>query len=407
MQFNIHPINLIQALSLAMELSNGSISRHHWRTAMIANRIAAHIGMEEAQRQVLACAALLHDIGAASRWEEKTQLRYFEFNGKDKYAHAEEGYLLLKDSVQLGLLAEPIRHHHDAWDGSSPSGLSGTDIPLISRIISLADRLEILIKDDRYIFDLRADILTTLRQFSGELFDPDLVRAVHEFAGQDSFWLDLTNPHYYNNFFRQVDAFGKMHFSMEDVFHIAEIFATIVDRTSKFTAAHSRTVSETAALIAESRGYCEEEVKALRIAGLLHDLGKLAIPNTILEKAGGLTEKEYAVIRQHSYYTYRILEQIDGFSTLAEWAAFHHETLDGTGYPFRIAGSALRMGSRIIAVADVFTALTEDRPYRPGMPRGLVEKTMRGMADKNKLDTRIVDDLLACYPQLQARCGLR
>lgn len=408
MQFTINPINLIRALSLSLELSNGSMARHHWRTAMIANRIAEHIGIDEPQRQLLVHAALLHDIGAASRWEEKVQLHQFELIGGDKYIHAEAGYTLLKDSLQLGVLAEPIRHHHDAWSGSNPSGLAGENIPILSRIINLADRLEILLRDDKHIFEIRPDILTALRRLSGEIFDPNLVKVLHEFARQESFWLDLINPHYYNNFFRKVDAFGKMRFSIDDVINIAEIFATIIDRTSQFTAVHSRTVSAVAAHLAQGKGYCADEVKVMRIAGLLHDLGKLAVPNYILEKPGKLTEREFSVIKQHSYYTYRILEQIDGFSVIAEWAAYHHETLDGSGYPFRIGENSLRMGSRIIAVSDVFCALTENRPYRQTMPRELVEKTMLGMVANRKLDGTIVNDLLENQEGIYAKCeGIR
>jgi HD-GYP domain-containing protein (c-di-GMP phosphodiesterase class II) len=404
MQFAINPINLIRSLSLAMELSNGRISQHHWRTAVIANRIAEQIGMAGTERQLLVCATLLHDIGAASRWEERAKLGDFELIGGDKYTHAEAGYELLRDSLQLGHLAEPIRHHHDAWDGSSPSGLAGENIRLVSRIINLADRLEILISDNKYIFDIRADALTALRQLSGRVFDPELVCELHQFAKQESFWLDLTNPHYYHNFFRQIDEFGKIYYSIDDVHHIAEIFATIIDRTSQFTAVHSRTVSEVAANLAHMKGYSSDEVKAMRIAGLLHDLGKLAIPNEILEKPGLLTKREMAVVKQHSYFTYRVLEQIDGFSVIAEWAAFHHETLDGTGYPFRIGDPSLGLGARIVAVADVFSALTENRPYRRSMSKELAEKTMRGMVDNRKLDGSIVNDLFENQEEIYKKC---
>lgn len=405
MNFTISPINLIRALSLAMELSCGNISRHHWRTAMICSRIAEHIGVKESERQVLIFSALLHDIGAASRWEEKKQLRQFEFSTSQLYAHAEVGYFLLQDSTQLGMLAEPIRHHHDAWDGSVPLGLAGAKIPLASRIINLADRLEIQIQDNTYIFEQRQAILSKLRRFSGITFDPELVLALGEISKQESFWLDLTNPSYYQNFFREMDEFGRVRFSIDDVYDIAEVFATIIDRTSRFTASHSRTVAKVAAEIAKIRGYCADEIKMMRIAGLLHDLGKLAVPNEILEKPGRLTDKEYSIVKQHSYYTYRILEQIDNFSVIAQWAAYHHEALDGAGYPFRINANSLQMGARIIAVADVFSALTECRPYRSGMSLELVEKVMRGMAANRKLDAGIVNDLFGHIELVYDNCA--
>ncbi|MDD4601583.1 3'3'-cGAMP-specific phosphodiesterase 1 [bioreactor metagenome] len=393
MLFTIYPINLVKALSLALELSSGGLSRHHWRTAMIAYRIGEQIDLDAANRQVLLYATLLHDLGAASNWKEKRKLTSLLVN-EDIYTHAEAGYNLLKDSAQFGALAVPIRHHHDYWNGSSPSGIAGTEIPLISRIINLADRLEIMMLDNINIFEEKQRIMAAIQSLNGSYFDPELVSALEEISQQESFWLDLVNPHYYQNFFRHIDDVGRMSLNIDDVINIAEIFATVIDSTSRFTARHSRGVSIVAQFMAKNKGYSEAEIKMMRIAGLLHDLGKLAIPNEILEKPGKLTSAELAIIKQHPYYTYRILEQIDGFSTIAEWAAFHHETPDGAGYPFRIANRSLRLGSRIIAVADVFIALTEDRPYRPGMRQHEVENIMTTMAANNKLDADIVADLM-------------
>lgn len=394
MLFNIHPSNLVSALSIALELSTDGLSRHHWRTALIANRLAEQINLADSQRQILVYAALLHDIGAASNWSEKKKLHMFKV-GDDIYQHAEAGYQLLKESPQFSMLAEAIRHHHDMWDGSSPYGLAGQDIPIISRIINLADRLEILIRDKVYIFEQRPDILSAIRDLSGSYFDPTLVKALHEFARQESFWLDLTNPHYYQNFFRQIDAYGRMVFNIDDIVNIGEIFATIIDRTSQFTGMHSRSVAMVSAFLAKAKGYSSEEVKLIKIAGLFHDLGKLSIPNEYLEKPGKLTEREFSIIKQHPYYTYRILEQIDGFSMVAEWAAFHHETLEGSGYPFRVPADSLRLGARVVSVADVFVALTENRPYRGPLSVRDIEKIMRGMVDNRKIDGGIVADLFS------------
>lgn len=393
MLFNIQPINLVRALSLALELSTGGLSRHHWRTAMISDRLAVHVGLDDWDRQKLVFAALLHDIGAASNWTERM------INAGIHY-HAVEGYELLKDSPQLGVLAEIILHHHDCWDGSSPSGLAGAEIPIASRIIHIADRMEVMLRDESYIFEQEEEVLAAMRAGSGILFDPDLVRAIHEITRRESFWLDLINQHYYENFFREVNANWSMRFNTDDIIHIAEVFATIIDRTSRFTAVHSRGVAAVSAFLARMKGYSSEEIKLMRIAGLFHDLGKLAVPNHILEKPGKLTEREFAIIKQHTYYTYRILNQIDGFGMIAEWAAFHHETLDGAGYPFKVQEKGLRLGSRIVATADVFTALTEERPYRKSMSYHEVHKIMSGMVNNRKLDRNIVADLFSNYDEL-------
>jgi len=135
----------------------------------------------------------------------------------------------------------------------------------------------------------------------------------------------------------------------------------------------------------------------MELAGYFHDIGKLGVPNAILEKPGKLTKDEFAVMKKHTYFTYTVLTSIGGLDQIAEWAAFHHEKLDGTGYPFHVSGERLNTGARIMAVADIFTALAEDRPYRPGMQREDVVRIIDRMANENAIDRRIVDLLLDNY----------
>lgn len=398
--FDIHPVNLIKALSMALELAVNGMSIHHWRTALISDRIARQINLNAVEHQQLVYAALLHDIGAASSWTERQKIVAPEqFDRYGIYRHAEDGYQLLKDSVQLGDLAKPIRYHHDKWAGENCSGLMGEQIPLTSRIIHIADRIEVLIRDHEFIFNQCKHILHSIEAGSGRDFDPFLVEAVKKLAQKESFWLDLVNPNYYEVFFRNLDVYGSIRYSLDDAIRIAEIFATIIDKMSTFTATHSRSVAKIAALLAEVKGFSADEVKNMKIAGLLHDLGKLAVPNEILEKPGNLNKEEVIIIRQHTYYTYRILQEIDGFDMIAKWAAYHHETLDGQGYPFRIGKDSLPLGSRIVAVADIFVALTEDRPYRESLPEERVKKIILDLVAKGKIDKSIVYELFENYQQ--------
>ncbi len=392
MVFNIHPINLFRALSLALELSNGGLSHHHWRTAMISSRIGKAMNMKDWQHQILVYTALLHDLGAAANWDERVKLRTFEVVDTI-YDHAEIGYRLLKDSPVLGMLAVPIRHHHDFYDGSSPSGLSGSQIPLISRIINVADRLDVLINDEKYILGQKNDVLSRLVSLSGIYFDPKVIVALQACSQQESFWLDLGDAAYAQRFFDRMNQYGRIRFDVDDILDIAEIFAKVIDQTSSFTGAHSRNVAMVSSYLAMLEGYSEEECKAMQIAGLLHDLGKLAVPKQLLEKSESLVPREFEIIKQHAYYTYRILEQIDEFQVIAEWGAYHHETIDGVGYPFRVQENHLKMGSRIVAVADIFSALTEERSYRSVLSPSEVKKIMYSMVKHNKIDKRIVQTL--------------
>jgi HD-GYP domain-containing protein (c-di-GMP phosphodiesterase class II) len=138
-----------------------------------------------------------------------------------------------------------------------------------------------------------------------------------------------------------------------------------------------------------------------RIAGHLHDLGKMVIPTSILEKPDCLTTEEYAVIKQHTYWTYEVLKSINGMDAIAEWAAWHHERLDGSGYPFHIDGDRISSGARIMAVADTFTAMTEDRPYRPGMDKSSAIGVLKRQSKRHALDAVVVRQVIQNYEDIR------
>lgn len=398
--YDIHPVNLIRSLSMALELAFTGMSKHHWRTAAICGELSARLSMSDADRQALIYAALLHDIGAASSWDERQRIKRVELlKAQEIYLHAEEGYRLLKDSPRFGHLARPIRHHHDLWSGGNPSGLRGDEIPLASRVIHLADRVEVLIDDGEMILFQQRSIIDQIAAKSGQDFDPALVEAFQAAGAVESFWLDLANPGYCATFWNGIDTSGTSRYSLDDFVQIAEIFATIIDRMSAFTATHSRSVAGMAVFLARLRGFSRDEMLCMQIAGLLHDIGKLAVPNEILEKPGKLTREEAMITRQHTYYTYQILAKIDHFKEIAKWAAYHHETLDGHGYPFHVPGDSLPLGARIVAVADVFVALIENRPYRKSLPEAQIRSIMTGMVKHNKIDGGVVGDLLERYDE--------
>ncbi|MBQ3059852.1 MAG: HD domain-containing protein [Desulfovibrio sp.] len=394
--FQINPVSLIRVLSMSLGLTMEGVNMHHIRTAMLCKSMAEHMGIPTDVQQQLVQAALLHDLGAASSQSERHTLlaadREHEL-GTTIYSHADAGYALLRDSRCFSPLADIVRMHHDRWDGGNPSGCSGNAIPLESRIIHVADRVDVLINSQRPVLGQTGDICYNIRSRRGTQFDPLLVDVFLECSATESFWLDVNNPGYADLFFRQISNWGQKSFTLSDVMDIAELFASLIDRISPFTATHSRSVSGVATMLAAQYGFSETERSMIRIAGLLHDLGKLSVPNTILEKRGKLDPAEFCIIRQHTYYTYRLLEQIDRFEAIAEWAAFHHETLDGTGYPFKKSAGSLPLGTRIMAVADIFVALSENRPYRDGLDRESIERIMYDMADRNKIDRRIVDVL--------------
>jgi HD-GYP domain-containing protein (c-di-GMP phosphodiesterase class II) len=186
---------------------------------------------------------------------------------------------------------------------------------------------------------------------------------------------------------------------LDDIVDFARLLCQVIDYKSAFTATHSSGVAEAAVDLGRLLGFSDRECVMLRIAAFLHDLGKLAIPSEILEKPGRLTSDERNIMRTHVYFTYQVLEPIEALDGIVAWASLHQERLDGSGYPFGYGRESLPLGARIMAVADVFTALTEDRPYRKGMTKDEATALLQAMAQKGELEQLVVNMLLAHYDE--------
>lgn len=397
--FSINPMNLVRTLSTALDLVVDGVSMHQMRTAAVCRYISDEMGYAPLAQQTLLNAALLHDIGAAPDLDERQRLAspsQEKIFGASIFQHAEKGWGLLRDSLCFCDEAEVIRHHHDKWEGGNPSGNAGAAIPLASRIIFLADRVEVQIDKSRPVLGQREDISRRITARKGKDFDPDVVEAFLSCAARESFWLDIMHAGLWDSAFG-APRWESTRFTAKQMLNIASLFATLIDRKSAFTATHSRSVANVAVLLASHMSFCQNELYLMKIAGLLHDLGKLSIHNNILEKPGPLDAGEVLAMRQHTYYTYRLLEQMDTMQQVAQWAAFHHETLDGKGYPFQLGADMLPLGSRIMAVADIFVALAENRPYRNRMEAPAVKRIMTGMANNGKIDSQVLNLLFCIY----------
>jgi putative nucleotidyltransferase with HDIG domain len=175
--------------------------------------------------------------------------------------------------------------------------------------------------------------------------------------------------------------------------NISEAFADIVDVKSSFTFRHSLGVTEAAMGIAHELGFNDARKKIIYRASLLHDLGKLRVSNSILDKPSGLDDEEWRVMKEHPGLTRKILSQIGAFSEIADIAGNHHEKLDGSGYPFKLTGRELSLESRILTVADIYGALNEDRPYRAGLDHEKIRSIMSSEVP-HKLDPDCFEALM-------------
>ena len=265
----------------------------------------------------------------------------------------------------------------------------------------MSDYLERLIDRKRYILHQQEDILSKIYALAGTAIHPDMLDLIGPVCGREEFWIDLCSPKLYSVLLNE-GPFRKTEIDLPEISVIGGLFRNIIDFRSRFTATHSSGVAVAAAKLSRIFGLTEEEAKLMEVAGDFHDIGKLVVPNSILEKPGPLTKEEMAVMKSHTYYTYSILKTIGGIENLAEWAGYHHERLDESGYPFHCAGSGLNTGARIVAVADVFTALAEDRPYRKGLEYHQITGTLRRFADTGLLDRKIVGLLIDNHDEIRS-----
>ncbi|NPB08923.1 MAG: HD domain-containing protein [Thermodesulfobacteria bacterium] len=391
--------NFFLSVSDAIDLSNPALFSHQLRTTYIAWQLAKELLLPLETMKRIYVAALFHDIGALDPREKR---RLHSFEEENLAAHCLKGEKLFESIWLLKPAARIVRYHHHPWKEWQKQGRNLNDEDVLeSQILYLADYVERLLRRDVYVLHQSEGIIAQIKSLCGDRFHPELVDCFLTLAARESFWLDMDNPRIYS-ILLHYGPLEKVNVDLESVARLATFFSKIIDFRSRFTATHSTGVSSAAIMIARYFGLTEREVTLMHIAGSLHDLGKLAIPNYILEKPGPLNREEFRFLKQHVYHTYMILNSIDGFEQIAEWAAFHHERLDGSGYPFRLSAGDLSVGARIMAVADVFTALTEDRPYRQALPVAEVRSIMERMADNGAIDRVFVELLFDHYQDISA-----
>ena len=392
--------DLINCLADTIDLVSPELADHHRRVGLVAYALACQMGLPEEEQTELFFAGCLHDIGALSVTE---RIRLQEFEADKTLRHAETGALLLELFTPLSGIAAMVRYHHTNWEEGAGAHCQGRAVPLGGHILHLADRIAVLLgKFDRIqLLNNARDVRARIESESGKMFSPALVEAFRGLAKKESFWLGLAYP-LRDPALEKRRRFRAVRLDTEGIIGLTRLFARIIDFRSRFTATHSSGVAASAEAIACLAGRPAQECSQMRIAGLLHDLGKLAVPSELLDKPGKLTPREKSVIRCHTFFTRRALENISSFEAITAWSSDHHERLDGSGYPFHLGGRDLSLGARIVAVSDVFTAITEDRPYRAGMDTAKAQKVINIMAARSALDPDVVRLFMNNYEELNS-----
>ena len=381
----------VKAISEVLDLGAPELNNHHKKVAYISWRIAQEINLPEAELQELILAAMLHDIGAFSL-EDRLQALEFE-SGELIGQCASLGFRLLDGFEPLSKAAGLIRYHYLPYN-------TNRDVPLGSYIIHLADRVSVLIDDQREIFDQVQEIMETIRT-SQDPFHPVALEAFEHLSGREYFWLETCSIEINSALLSKL-RFSEEQLDIVTLTSFAKLICHLIDFRSRFTATHSSGVAAVATELTRIIGYDEDQCQLVLISGYLHDLGKIAVPNNLLEKPAALDVAEYNTVKKHAYYSYLILSNIQGMEEIAAWGAYHHERGNGNGYPFGKKGEDLGRLSQIMACADIFTATAEDRPYRTGMDKDQISTILTNTANEGGIDKEIIDNAIKEFDRLNA-----
>ena len=383
------------AVSDALDLVGVSDFQHGKRVAMIARETALLLGLPEVRLENLVFAGLLHDMGVSSTAEHRRLVA--DDPDVDKQAHCERAFQLMQPFAHLSLLANAVRHHHTPWV-ELPADLGEADA-IDSNLIHLADRVDTLLLRhglENPLFH-STDICREISALSGSVLQREVVDAFLAASSREAFWISLV-PRHVQTYLNELELpLWSVTIEFPQFRHVARLISSIVDAKSHFTASHSLGVAQLSRYLGERMGFAPDALAKMEIAGLMHDIGKLCVPDEIVEKPARLTVAEFSVMERHSFETYQILRHVPGLETVAEWAAFHHEALNGHGYPFRRSAPTLAPEARVVAVADVFQALAQVRPYRGAHRLDEISQTLGEFVGKGILDPDIValarDDL--------------
>jgi len=398
----VHLFEIASMMSEPLDLMSSKLMCHHKTVAYISCLISKEIGLRPKAQDNLIMAGMMHDIGSLTLSE---RLNTLEFDLTEPHQHAERGYHTLRGFKPFSRPAEIIRYHHLPWKHGLGERCNGRSVPIESHIIHLADRASVLIDYKSDIMGQMDGVRDKIRERANDLFAPDLVDAFDAIAKKESLSFSIKPPLVCFYLGRRSQLLPYISLGLEDLDSLARVFSRVIDFRSPFTAAHSSGVAACASRLAQLAGMDDEDSAIMSAAGHFHDIGKMGVPVEILEKEEPLTDSEMNVVKSHVQYSFHLLDHFRTFSFLRDWAALHHERLNGRGYPFHFTEGQLSTGSRIMAIADVFTALTEDRPYRPGMEAGQIAGIMDEMAQEKSLDPEIYRLLTDNMDEIMYTCN--
>jgi len=382
---------LVQAIATALDIVEhellGASSYHGKRIAVLASLMGKELKMSDAEIKAVSTCALFHDNALTE------YIQYMHKNNERKMnfkLHCEYGERNIKMIPFEFDVTGLVLYHHECPDGSGPFGKKENEIPVGAGLIAIADMIDVEHHLQRRSAEDIPKIQSEVKAQSGKRFTKTAADAFLAIFNEDV----LKSLRDENIMQTVTEVLPKWETDVdgEAMINIAALASKIIDYKSPFTRKHSVQIANRAWLMAGYYGFDPIKRAKVYLAASLHDLGKLATPNAILDKPDKLTDDEFGVIKAHVKGTYDMLCGITGFKEICHWASSHHEKLDGSGYHFGIDEKELDFVDRLLACTDIYQAVCEERPYHAQRSHDETMPILWSMAEKGFIDKDIVND---------------
>jgi HD-GYP domain-containing protein (c-di-GMP phosphodiesterase class II) len=359
-------MDILKALAYIIDVEERKKLYHSWRVAYLTKCLAEEVCQESVLP--LYVTGLLHDVGTfdlSNRLiHHKDQME--DVDVADVRIHPQKGAAIVASLPGFIPIAKIILDHHEWISGEGyPRGLKGEEISLESQIIKTADKFAFL-ADITPVTEI-SDIEKALKDRVGREFSKELYECLMDkLRSESGLWESIVDE-------KKLSELTERSFAQipvekdEDLIinrNLLHFFGRVLDAKHSYTEGHSQRVSYFSVIIALALGLPDEKVRKIELAAFLHDIGKVGIPKSILDKRGPLTPEEFEIIRKHASLSYEIVKGISAFEKLAYIVGADQEHWDGSGYPEGLKKEEIPIESRIIFIADAFDAMTSNRSYR-------------------------------------------
>jgi HD-GYP domain-containing protein (c-di-GMP phosphodiesterase class II) len=384
--------SLIKSISTVLDIVEGSLvgasTNHGKRIAVLCAKMGKALGKNQDEITALATCALLHDNALTESIfsEQKDGNHDIDMKKHCEIGQRNVDALCLQTNVK-----DFILYHHEHADGSGPFGKKEGEIPLEAELIAIADSLDVANHLQRMKHEELPAVRNIIVQEAGKQYSKTAAHTMQKILDWPT--VQSLKDDVIKQTVSDTLAPWTVDIQTDTIFGLAGFVAGIIDYKSVFTQKHSTQIANRAWFMGKYYKYEPEILAELYLAASLHDLGKLAVPTEILEKPGRLTDGEFEIIKRHIYLTKELLDDVEGFETICQWASNHHEKLDGSGYPLGKKASELDFNSRLLICLDLYQAISEERPYHSARNHANTISILYEITDMGKIDRDIVKDL--------------